>query len=362
MSHASAAAAPGGGPRVTRLVLLTTSHRVAPGLLTRDAWQALADGEILTASPDHPLARVLVDDGYHVEVVAGATSAAVARELLDRAQGPQGSDGAGGARRPVVWLSGDDGDPGLADALAPLLASEADRGGSVELEVVHGSFDLPGARLLDVVAVMDRLRSPGGCPWDAEQTHRSLAPYLLEESYETLEAIESGEVDALREELGDLLLQVVFHSRLGEEDTDRPWSVDDVAAGIVTKLVHRHPHVFAGDDAAPPLTAEHVEANWEVLKVAEKGRTSVLDGVPMSLPALALAAKLVGRVARSGLAVDVEEPDLPHDLTSEQLGLLLLGIAAAARRQGLDAESALREAARGLAGLVRLAEADGGAG
>jgi XTP/dITP diphosphohydrolase len=337
---------------VTRLVLLTTSHRVAPGLLTRHAWQVLADGQILSGSLDHPLARVLVDDGYDVEVVADATNGAVARELLDRAQA------AGGTQGTVVWLSGDDGDPGLADALAPLLASEADRGGLVELEVVHGSFDLPGARLLDLVAVMDRLRSPGGCPWDAEQTHRSLAPYLLEESYETLEAIESGEVDALREELGDLLLQVVFHSRLGEEDVDRPWSVDDVAAGIVAKLVHRHPHVFGGDDAQLRLTAEHVEANWDALKAAEKGRTSVLDGVPMSLPALALATKLVGRVARSGIAVDVEEPDLPGDLTSEQLGLLLLGVASAARRQGLDAEVALREAARGFAGLVRLAEAD----
>jgi len=208
--------------------------------------------------------------------------------------------------------------------------------------------------------VMDRLRSPGGCPWDAEQTHRSLAPYLLEESYETLEAIESGEADPLREELGDLLLQVVFHSRIGEEDADRPWSVDDVAAGIVAKLVHRHPHVFAGDGSQPPLTAEDVEASWESLKAAEKGRTSVLDGVPMSLPALALATALVDRVAKAGLAVDVEEPDLPDDLTTEQLGLLLLGVASAARRQGLDAEAALREAARGFAGLVRLAESDVG--
>ena len=349
MSPSGAGADPGGGPGVTRLVLLTTSHRVAPGLLTRDAWRVLADGEILTGSVDHPLARILVDDGYAVDVVVAGSAAAVARELLDRAKR---------SHRPVVWLSGDDGDPGLADAMAPLLAAEADRGGSVELEVVHGSFDLPGARLLDLVAVMDRLRSPGGCPWDAEQTHRSLAPYLLEESYETLEAIESGEADPLREELGDLLLQVVFHSRIGEEDADRPWSVDDVAAGIVAKLVRRHPHVFAGDGSQPPLTAEDVEASWESLKAAEKGRTSVLDGVPMSLPALALATALVDRVAKAGLAVDVEEPDLPDDLTTEQLGLLLLGVASAARRQGLDAEAALREAARGFAGLVRLAESD----
>ena len=345
---------------VTRLVLLTTSHRVAPGLLSRDAWQYLETGELLTSSADHPLARILRQEGLVVAVLEAASAASVARSLLDRAQQ---------SPHPVVWLSGDDGDPGLADALAPLLAAAAEQGQAIELEVVHGSFDLPGARLLDLVAIMDRLRSPGGCPWDAEQTHRSLAPYLLEESYETLEAIESDDVDALREELGDLLLQVVFHSRLGEEDPDRPWSVDDVAAGIVAKLVHRHPHVFStapGDGSAdgsadssaqPALTAEHVEANWEVLKAAEKGRSSVLDGVPMSLPALSLAAKVVGRASRAGLSVDVEEPDLPDDLTSEQLGLLLLGVVSAGRRLGLDAETALREAVRGFAGLVRLAEA-----
>jgi len=342
---------------VTRLVLLATSHRVAPGLLTRDAWRALDTGELFASSADHPLARILGQDGLAVEVVASASAATVARTLLDRA---------GQSPRPVVWLSGDDGDPGLAEALAQLLAAAAEQGQAIELEVVHGSFDLPGARLLDVVAVMDRLRSPGGCPWDLEQTHRSLAPYLLEESYETLEAIESADVDSLREELGDLLLQVVFHARLGEEDPDRPWSVDDVAAGIVAKLVRRHPHVFdtAPADGAPegaadaPLTAEHVAASWEVLKAVEKGRTSALDGVPMALPALALAAKVVGRASKAGLPVDVEEPDLPDDLTSEQLGLLLLGVVSAARRQGVDAEAALREAVRGFAGLVRQAESD----
>ena len=116
-----------------------------------------------------------------------------------------------------------------------------------------GSYDLPGARLLDLVTVMDRLRSPGGCPWDQEQTHRSLATYLLEETYETLEAIEADPAH-LREELGDLLLQIVFHARIAEEDQVDAWSIDDVAAGIVDKLIRRHPHVF-GD--AAKLTAQH---------------------------------------------------------------------------------------------------------
>src|SRR5262249_2654819 len=161
-------------------------------------------------------------------------------------------------------------------------------------------WDLPGARLLDLVAVMDRLRSPGGCPWDAEQTHRSLLPYLLEEAYETVEAVETDDLVGLREELGDLLLQVVFHARLGEEHPQQPWSADDVAAGIVDKLVARHPHVFGGPDGAL-ATAEQVEGRWEEMKRAEKGRTSAVDGVPLDQPALALAAKLLGRAARAGV-------------------------------------------------------------
>jgi XTP/dITP diphosphohydrolase len=129
----------------------------------------------------------------------------------------------------------------------------------------------PGARLLDLVAVMDRLRSPGGCPWDREQTHASLAPYLLEETYETLEAIDSGDRAHLREELGDLLLQVVFHARVAAEHPLDPWTVDDVAAGITDKLVRRHPHVFADASAE---SAAHVEAAWDRLKAPEKERAS----------------------------------------------------------------------------------------
>ena len=128
----------------------------------------------------------------------------------------------------------------------------------------------PGARLLDVVAVMDRLRSPGGCPWDAKQTHDSLKPYLLEEAYEAYAAIEDGDRADLREELGDVLLQVAFHARLAQEHSE-PWSIDDVAGDLVDKLVRRHPHVFAG---AP---ADDLDATWEAMKKAEKGRTSVTD-------------------------------------------------------------------------------------
>jgi XTP/dITP diphosphohydrolase len=189
---------------------------------------------------------------------------------------------------------------------------------------------------------MDELRR--NCPWDREQTHESLARYLLEETYETLEAIDTGDYTHLREELGDLLLQVVFHARVASEDPDDAFTIDDVAGGIVDKLVHRHPHVFAGLAVAD---AGEVEANWETLKHAEKGRDSVLDGVPMALPALALADKVVGKAAK----VDV----LPGDGGS--LGDRLLALVVEARAAGQDPEQELRNAVRRLADAVRAAEA-----
>jgi len=210
----------------------------------------------------------------------------------------------------------------------------------------------PGAAVLELVAVMDRLRSPGGCPWDAEQTHRSLARYLLEETYEVLEALDTGDRDHLREELGDLLLQVVFHARIAAEHADDPWGIDDVAGDIAAKLVRRHPHVFA--DVPPsdgPVDAEAVEARWERQKSVEKGRTSVLDGVPRALPALALADKMLGRLARAGLDVP---PVADGDAS---VGGRLLALVAQARTQGVDPEAALRTTLAALAGRVRTAEA-----
>lgn len=204
--------------------------------------------------------------------------------------------------------------------------------------------------LLELVAVMDRLRSPGGCPWDAEQTHASLAPYLLEETYEVLEALDSGDRAHLREELGDLLLQVVFHARLAEEHPADPWGLDEVARGIVDKLVARHPHVFADvvvDGAAG------VEATWDALKAAEKQRTSVLDGIPAALPALARAAKVLGRLERSGLGV-------PLDTGDDSYGPRLLALVAEARAAGVDPEAELRRTTTALA--ERIAAVEAGAG
>jgi XTP/dITP diphosphohydrolase len=170
--------------------------------------------------------------------------------------------------------------------------------------------------------------------------------YLVEETYETIEAIETGDRDHLREELGDLLLQVVFHSRIAAEHTETPWSVDDVAGDIVDKLVRRHPHVFAGTVA---VTAGDVEAGWETLKSAEKGRVSAVDGVPMSLPALALAAKLIHRAEMHGVALDARPSD-------SSVGARLFAIVGEARALGLDAEAELREQIRRFVKAVQAAE------
>lgn len=326
-------------PAPGRLVLLTTTHRVAPGLLSWPAWQTLRSADrVIAADPDHPLVPHLAEAGVAVEVAAPA-----ARELVEECAG-----------RTVVLLAGHDTSAGgLTGELAELAASG---GPAVEIELLPGSYDLPGARLLDLVSVMDRLRSPGGCPWDAEQTHASLVKYLIEEAYELVETIEDGDRAALREELGDVLLQVMFHARIAQEDPDEPFSIDDVAGGIVDKLVYRHPHVFGSVDADTPA---QVEANWEQLKAAEKQRASVTEGVPMGQPALALAAKLLSRAEKAGLEVPVGAPVAPPaSPDQESVGELLLAVAALAQAGGVDPEAALRAAARRLRDRIRRAERD----
>ncbi|MPZ85723.1 MAG: MazG family protein [Actinophytocola sp.] len=205
-----------------------------------------------------------------------------------------------------------------------------------------------GAGLLAAVAVMDRLRSPGGCPWDAEQTHDSLRQYLVEECFELLEAIEDGDRAALREELGDVLLQVLFHARVAQEDAADPFSVDDVAAGLVAKLVGRHPNVFAGGDPAV-RDAGTQQIRWEEHKQAEKRRESSVDGVATGQPALALAAKLAQRTARAGVPEDL----LPRN---GDTGSRLFDLAALAKRAGDDPEGELRAVSRRFAEDVRTAE------
>ena len=197
--------------------------------------------------------------------------------------------------------------------------------------------------LIRLVEVMDRLRSPGGCPWDAEQTHESLLKYQLEESYEYIEAVEKGDRADMREELGDLLLQVYFHSRIAQEDPNEPFNIDDVAKGVADKLISRHPHVF-GDTKVS--SSQEVHANWERIKNEEKGRTEFDEGVPLNQPALSLAAKLILRAEKN--VFKSPEPLAPtkNSLEDESsLGDALLALISWAVKADLDPEAALRKAA-----------------
>ncbi len=309
------------------LTLIGTGAACPVGVLTWDAWAALRDADHVYGreSLDPGWERALADAGvdlHRVGTRVGPTE--LARRLLAES----------GEGRAIVWFGSPDGDPGLAQALTAHLLDVAGAE-PPELELVLGSWDLPGAGVLELAGVMHRLRSPGGCPWDAAQTHSSLVPYALEEAFEVAEAVETGSRADLVEELGDLLLQVVFHARLGEDDPE-PFDLDDVAAGITAKLRRRHPHVF-GDVEAP--TVAHVEANWEQIKKAEKARASTFDGIPVALPALARAQKVLQRYRREG--IEVPAPD-------DELSGRVLALVALADRAGMDLEGAVRVAVRRL--------------
>ena len=282
-----------------RIVVL--SPRVAPGILTLAGWDALREASVVRASVDDPHVRAIVSSGIPVDITTDPPSYA-----------PD-----------AAWIA-----PTGDTAWAHTLADDLMAGGREpsDIEVVFGSYDLPGSALLDVVEIMDRLRRE--CPWTAQQSHETLSHYLLEEAHETLEALDNGDSDHLREELGDLLMQIVFHARIAAEGEG--WDIDDVAAGIAEKLVYRNPHVF-GD--ATVSSAEEVDANWQRLKATEKQRASALEGIPGTLPALAYADKVLSRLG------DV-------DITGDDLGARLLALVAEARSQGQNAEAVLRQAVR----------------
>jgi XTP/dITP diphosphohydrolase len=198
---------------------------------------------------------------------------------------------------------------------------------------------------------MDKLRSPGGCPWDAEQDHASLLKYLLEESYEFIESVENNDRQAMQEELGDLLLQVYFHSRMAEEDATQPFNIEDVAKSVADKLIRRHPHVFAG---ALVDSSEDVLENWEKQKAAEKGRTSAIDGVPLAQPALPLATKVIYRLNKLNYDLPISKPiSLPSEINQDQFGQILLGLISQAVEKGLDPEAALRGATKTLIAQIQ---------
>jgi XTP/dITP diphosphohydrolase len=313
------------------LIVLATSPRVAPGLLSWSAWQALRSATAVLAPAGHPQLPALDEAGISYRVVDEPELA---------------SSGV------VVWLPMPGADPPVPPGA----------------QLLRGSADLPGAHLIDLVQTMDRLRVD--CPWDARQTHASLAPHLLEEPYEALEALESGDERALCEELGDVLLQVVFHARIAaERDDGTGYTIDDVADGIVDKLIRRHPHVF-GDVTVSG--ADEVKRNWDAIKREEKrvqaeraagsgtgqAAPSVLDGVPFAQPALALAAQLQRRAARAGVPDELARLDGDHGSgelagRGEDIGRELFRLVARAREAGRDPEMELRAAARRYRDLVR---------
>ncbi len=332
-----------------RLAVLVTSPRLPAGLLTGQAWKCLHTATMIAAHDVRsPLALAVAAEGLAVEEMPDASAA----RLLALAE-----------QHDLVWLAADDGDPRLIRTVATEVVRRADSGRTgddVQIEVVVGSYDPMGARLLDLVEVMDRLRVD--CPWDRDQTHESLVRYLVEETYEAVEAIESGDRDHMREELGDLLLQVLFHARMAQEHDSAPFGIDDVASAIVDKLVRRHPHVFAAEAVAAGSEGPHdltrpsgVQSAWEDIKSAEKSRASVMDGLPPGLPALSLAAKVVDRMGGRD-AVAGSHPVEAAGLTAESLGEVLFGLVAAAGRDGLDAEQALRRRVRQVMTDVRAGE------
>ena len=306
-----------------RVVLVETSELI-PGLLPFQAWDALATADIvLLRDPStHPAAGEL-----HL---AGLDLAALEPTALDRSDLLLTRPGAPDDRRlakslvaaarehgRVVYLLEDD-ERGLAPALAGMVAEH-----DVEIELVFLAQLPRGTELLRAVGVMDRLRDPdGGCPWDLEQDHHSLARYLVEETYELLDAVASEDDADITEELGDVLLQVLFHARIAAER--HAFGIDDVARGLVDKLVRRHPHVFAGVEGVDD--AEDVQRNWDRLKAEEKDGRGPLDGIPAGMPGLALLDALLRRVRRLGMAP--EEP--ARVLDDLRATLDLLGAVAAA--------------------------------
>ena len=337
-------------------VALVETSELLPGLLPFPAWDVLgtADRILVRDAEQHPFAVHLDLAGLDLETLEPAV---LARDDLDLTRPGRPED-----RRlaktlvqlaltegRVVYLLGPEDDR-LALALAGMAAQH-----DLEIELVLLAQQPPGTELLRLVEVMQRLRDPDhGCPWDLEQDHQSLLRYLVEETYELVDAIEEGDDHDLVEELGDVLLQIVFHARIAQDRG--AFTIDDVARAIATKLEHRHPHVFADGDAS---TAEEVQTRWDELKAVEKGREGPFDGVPAAAPGLELLTTLQRKAAKRGLLVDqadssqhavAEAAEAASAATTAErpaaVGRLLEAVVGLARELDVDAEAAARQAAR----------------
>jgi len=359
----------GGG----RVVLVETSD-LLPGLLPFQAWDALATADVvLVRDPDtHPSVPALHQAG--LDLVQLAPSPLDRGDLLltrpgapDDRRLAKSLVAAARERGRVVYLLEDD-ERGLAPALAGMVAEH-----DVEIELVFLAQLPRGTEVLRAVAVMDRLRDPdGGCPWDLEQDHHSLGRYLVEETYELLDAIASEDDRDVAEELGDVLLQVLFHARIAAER--RAFSIDDVARGLSDKLIRRHPHVFAGAEGIED--ADAVQQSWDRLKAEEKGGRGPLDGIPSGMPGLGLLDALLRRVRRLGMMPD-EPRAMVDDLratldalagtdadaerihATQLVGALLTQAAGLSRLLGIEADAAARSTAAGLRAAVDAAVENG---
>lgn len=344
--------------RDPRIVVVETAAAL-PGLLPVEAWDALRDvRQVVAVNPErHPSTPFLAMAGIEVARLDPAPLGAL--RGADLLSGGDPTD-----RRLAIGLlqaAAEDGPVAVVlgpddDRLTRAIGMEAAKVGGVEVEFVFLTGTPVGLELLRLTQTMARLRDPeDGCPWDLEQTHQTLSRHLLEETYELLDAIESGDDRHLAEELGDLLLQIVFHAQVA---SDRgAFTIDDVARGISDKLIRRHPHVFGDGDASTP---EEVQANWDQLKAAEKPeREGPFDGVPASMPALLMAEELQRKAAKLGfdwptiddhLAKVREELDelveaigsKDQDAIADELGDLLAAVTAVGRARGIVPETALR--------------------
>lgn len=317
------------------LRIVPVSPLNAPGLMTSRGWDALRGAASVALSCAHPAWEAHVRESG-IECVR--LESASADELMHSlGEWLEGSDACPGEYR--AWLC-DSEHPFLPSPMHTLRALEEKIGARVDADFVFASPVAPGAAVVESVRIMHELRSPGGDPWSAEQTHASLARYLLEETHEVLEELEREDLrtPALVDECGDLLFQLVFHARIGMEEAE-PWTLDSVARALNAKMYRRNPHVFGPE--REDLSVEEITAQWEEIKKKEKPRRALSEGIPLALPALQRAFKIALRAEAAGRAPELHKA-LEETAPAGSDAARLMEIVIAAAKRDEDPESALR--------------------